>query len=250
MKSFIHTTGEIIHLLGSSLLSLRKKPFYFLQFNEQIVQIGYRSLSITIVIGLVAGLVMTLEFGHGLEKFGGVLYVPTVVSLSLVRELVPVFVSLLIAGRVGSGITAELGSMHVTQQIDALRALAVSPIKYLVVPRIFAGAITLPLLTVIGILSGLLGGLFISWFEFNLYPYFFFNKVIEALDLSDLFTGLFKTVFFSLIITLLACYKGMNTQKGTRGVGDASTWVVVYSSILILISDFFLTKLFIIFIHE
>ncbi len=242
LKQRFETIGKITDLFIQFTKSCFSKPFYLDRVFEQIVRLGIGSLSISLVIGIVTGMVMTLQFGYGLEKFGGTLYVPAIVSMSIMRELGPIFTSLLIAGRVGSGISAEIGAMNVTQQIDALRALGTSPIRVLVVPRVLATVISLPLLAMLSTFSGILGGLVIAQTEFNIPPGFYLNKVFSSLSYSDIFGSMFKCVFFALIITLLACYKGFHTKEGTKGVGNTTIWVVVNSSIIILISDFFLTK--------
>jgi phospholipid/cholesterol/gamma-HCH transport system permease protein len=242
IKQRFETIGKITELFIQFTNSCFSKPFYLDRVFEQVVRLGIGSLSISLVIGIVTGMVMTLQFGYGLEKFGGTLYVPAIVSMSIMRELGPIFTSLLIAGRVGSGISAEIGAMNVTQQIDALRALGTSPIRVLVVPRVLATVISLPLLAMLSTFSGILGGLVIAQTEFNIPPGFYLNKVFSSLSYSDIFGSMFKCVFFALIITLLACYKGFHTKEGTKGVGNTTIWVVVNSSIIILISDFFLTK--------
>jgi phospholipid/cholesterol/gamma-HCH transport system permease protein len=242
LKQRFETVGKITELFIQFTNSCFSKPFYLDRVFEQVVRLGIGSLSISLVIGIVTGMVMTLQFGYGLEKFGGTLYVPAIVSMSIMRELGPIFTSLLIAGRVGSGISAEIGAMNVTQQIDALRALGTSPIRVLVVPRVLATVISLPLLAMLSTFSGILGGLVIAQTEFNIPPGFYLNKVFSSLSYSDIFGSMFKCVFFALIITLLACYKGFHTKEGTKGVGNTTIWVVVNSSIIILISDFFLTK--------
>jgi phospholipid/cholesterol/gamma-HCH transport system permease protein len=221
------------------------KPFYGGRLLEQIINLGVGSLSITIVIGVVTGLVMTLQFGYGLQKFGGTLYVPAIVSLSIMRELAPIFTSLLVAGRIGSGITAEIGAMNVTQQVDAIRALGTNPMKVLVVPRVLAAVICLPLLSSLSVFMGILGGMLIASVEFNMTPGFYLNKVLSVVMLSDLFGGMVKCAFFGLVIAILACYRGFKTTEGTQGVGTAAKWVVVRTSMVILISDFFLTKILI-----
>jgi phospholipid/cholesterol/gamma-HCH transport system permease protein len=244
-KENLHIIGEITDLFKDFLHCSYTRPFYLGRIYEQIVQLGIGSLSITIVIGLVTGMVMTLQFGYGLEKFGGTLYVPAIVSLSLLRELAPIFTSLLIAGRIGSGISAEIGAMNVTQQIDAIRALGTSPIRVLVVPRILATVISLPLLATLSGFMGILGGLLIACTEFNMTVGFYINKVLSTIKFLDIFGSMFKCAFFGLVISLLACYRGFKTTEGTRGVGDAAIWVVVRTSIIILVSDFFLSKLLI-----
>lgn len=237
--------GELFELFFETVKCSLTKPFYFNRLNDQILHLGLGSLSITVVIGFIMGLVMTLQFGYGLAKFGGTLYVPAIVSLSLLRELAPIFTSLLIAGRIGSGMAAEIGAMNVTQQVDAIRALGTSPVRVLVVPRLLATIITLPLLATLAGFIGIMGGLLIAYWEFNMSPGFYINKVLTTLRIYDVFSGYIKCVFFSVVITIFACYRGFNTKDGTRGVGNATTWVVVRSSIIILISDFFLSKLLI-----
>ncbi len=237
--------GEIMVLTKNTFVCTFSRPFYWGRLFEQMVQLGIGSLSITIVIGVVTGLVMTLQFGYGLEKFGGTLYVPAIVSLSLMRELAPIFTSLLIAGRIGSGISAEIGAMNVTQQIDAIRALGTNPLRVLVVPRVLATVFTLPLLATLSAFMGIIGGLSIAYIEFNMSAGFYINKVLSTIKFTDVFGSMFKCAFFGLVIAILACYRGFQTNEGTRGVGAATTWVVVRTSIVILISDFFLSKLLI-----
>lgn len=242
LKGHLQLVGEVTHLFMDFVRCLFSRPFYLGRIYEQIVQLGIGSLSITLVIGIVTGMVMTLQFGYGLEKFGGTLYVPAIVSLSLLRELAPIFTSLLIAGRIGSGISAEIGAMNVTSQIDAIRALGTSPVRVLVVPRILASVISLPLLATLSGFMGILGGLVIAMTEFNMPVGFYINKVLSTIKFMDIFGSMFKCAFFGLIISLLACYRGFQTTEGTKGVGNATIWVVVRTSIIILISDFFLSK--------
>lgn len=244
-KEDMRVIGEVMVLVKDFFFCLFSPPFYWGRLFEQIIQLGIGSLSITIVIGVVTGLVMTLQFGYGLEKFGGTLYVPAIVSLSLMRELAPIFTSLLIAGRIGSGISAEIGAMNVTQQIDAIRALGTNPTRVLVVPRVLAAIISLPLLTTLSAFTGILGGLLIAYLEFNMPAGFYINKVLYTIRLSDVFGSMGKTAFFGFVIAILACYQGFQTTEGTRGVGAAAKWVVVRTSIVILISDFFLSKILI-----
>jgi phospholipid/cholesterol/gamma-HCH transport system permease protein len=218
-------------------------PYYFGLTAEQIVVIGVQSILLVAITGITSGAVMTLQFGYGLEKFGGKLYIPKVVGLSIIREMGPVFTSLMVAGRMGSGIAAEIGSMRVTQQIDAIRALGTSPIKRIVIPRMLAMLICLPLLTLFADMMGLFAGMLVG-LELGLGAHFFIEKTFEGLRFNDYWTGTLKTVFFGYFIVIIACYRGLNTEGGTRGVGDSTTWVVVYSSISIMVGDFFLTKLF------
>lgn len=241
--------GELHILFMRTLHCTFSRPFYWRRVNEQILDIGAGSLSITMVIGFTMGLVMTLQFGHGLAKFGGTLYVPAIVTLSILREMAPIFVSLLIAGRVGSGIAAEVGAMNVSQQIDAIRALGTNPIRVLVVPRFVAALISLPLLCILAGFLGIIGGMLIAYMEFDISPGFYINKVLSTTGFVDLFSGYIKCFFFASVITILACWRGFQTKEGTRGVGEAATWVVVRSSIVILVSDFFLSKLLILLLE-
>lgn len=237
--------GELCALFAQTVHCCLTRPFYWNRVNEQIVELGLGSLSITMVIGFTMGLVMTLQFGYGLAKFGGTLYVPAIVTLSILREMAPIFVSLLIAGRIGSGMAAEIGAMNVTQQIDAIRALGTNPIRVLVVPRFVASVVSLPLLCILAGFLGIIGGMIIAWMEFQISPGFYVNKVLSTTGLIDLFSGYVKCIFFASVISILACWRGFQTKEGTRGVGEAATWVVVRSSIVILISDFFLSKILI-----
>ena len=243
IKKNLLLVGEITQLFKEFIHCLYTRPFYFGRLYEQIIHLGMGSISITLVIGLVTGMVMTLQFGYGLEKFGGTLYVPAIVSLSIVRELAPIFTSLLVAGRIGSGISAEIGAMNVTQQIDAIRALGTSPVRVLVVPRVLATIISLPLLGTLSAFMGIVGGLIIAYTEFSMPVGFYINKILTNVQVMDIVGSMFKCAFFGLVISLLACYRGFQTTEGTKGVGDAAIWVVVRTSTIILISDFFLTKI-------
>jgi phospholipid/cholesterol/gamma-HCH transport system permease protein len=244
IKKFFIFVGEMFSLFIEVIKCTFTSPFYFGRLVEQINHLGFGSTSITIVIGLTMGLVMTLNFGYGLAKFGGTLYVPAVVSLSLAREMAPLFTSLLVAGRVGSGIAAEIGSMNVTQQIDAIRALGTSPVRVLVVPRFWAMVISLPLLSALSFAIGIIGGMIVCKNEFDIPNGFYFYKVFSTVKFHDYASGLIKSAVFGAIITLFASYKGLHTKNGTKGVGLSTTWVVVTASILILITDFFISKIF------
>ncbi len=239
--------GGIWKLIENIFKDTFKGKFYWKLLSEQIYIIGWRSLPLIIITAVSIGMVMSLQFGLGLEKFGGKLYVPKLVALTIIREMGPVFTALMIAARVGAGIASEIGSMTVTQQIDALRALGTSPIKIIVIPRVLACLICLPLLVALANLVGNAGGLFIGSSELNLDPHFYYQKVITTITFKDYFSGIFKTVFFSLFISIPSCYYGLNVKSGTKEVGQATTRAVVMASILILVGDFFLSKLFWIF---
>jgi phospholipid/cholesterol/gamma-HCH transport system permease protein len=240
----LSSLGGIAMLIKQTFREMFTPPFYFGLTAEQIVVIGMQSLLLVAITGITSGAVMTQQFGYGLEKFGGKLYIPKVVGLSIVREMGPVFTSLMVAGRMGSGMAAEIGSMKVTQQIDAIRALGTSPIKRIVIPRLLAMLICLPLLTLLADLMGVFSGMLVGM-EIGLDRHFFVEKMFEGLTFNDFWTGTTKTLFFGFFIAIIGCYRGLNTEGGTRGVGNSTTWVVVASSIAIMIGDFFLTKLFI-----
>lgn len=244
MESF-QFAGGVFGLGVDCIKELMRPPFYFYLTVEQMFIIGVRSFLLVAVTALATGSVMALQFGYGLQKFGGQLYVPKLLALAFVREMGPVFTSLLVAARIGSGITAEVGSMNVTQQIDAIRALGTSPIKKIVIPRLLATLVMLPLLGLMANFIGIFGGMLVTVKELGQTSDFFFTKAVEALTLPDLILGLSKTVVFAVFIVLTACYRGMKTTGGTKGVGDSTTWVVVMTNIFIMIADFFLTKIFI-----
>nr|BFD60887.1 ABC transporter permease [Bdellovibrio sp. CKG001]BFD64301.1 ABC transporter permease [Bdellovibrio sp. HM001]BFD68492.1 ABC transporter permease [Bdellovibrio sp. HAGR004] len=242
---------EVFHFIGGvGLLSrdvLRETihgRIYFKLIAEQIYQIGMRSLPLIVITAVSIGMVMSLQFGLGLEKFGGKLYVPKLLAVTILREMGPVFTSLMLAARVGAGIASEIGSMVVTQQIDAIRALGTSPIKKIVIPRVLACLITLPILVSIANLVGNLGGLIVGATELNLDPNFYLLKVMTTSSIQDYLSGFAKTFFFALFIAIPSCYFGLNVKAGTKEVGIATTKAVVVSSILIVVGDFFLSKLF------
>ena len=226
-----------------------QRPFYLKLIIEQVFYIGTQSFLLVAVTALATGSVMALQFGYGLARFGGKLYVPRIVALAILREMGPVFTSLLVAGRIGSGIASEVASMKVTQQIDAIRALGTSPVKRIVIPRLVASLIALPILTLFADYIGLFGAMMVAWRDLNINTEYFISKSIETLRMYDLFTGMAKTAVFAFFISITACWKGLNTEGGTQGVGNTTTWVVVTSSIFIMISDFFLTKLFILTVY-
>jgi len=247
LMEFLEFLGGSANLLYASILALFRRPFYFRLLVEQCFVLGVKSSSIVFITAMSTGMVMSLQFGFGLERFGGKLYVPKVVGLSIMRELGPVLSCLMIAARVGAGIAAELGSMNVTQQIDAIRALGTDPLKRLVIPRLLALLIMTPLLTVFADLVGIFGGMFISNAELFIHPDFYYHEAILSLKTSDFLVGIMKTAFFGLLIALTGCYYGLKTEGGTQGVGQATTKSVVTSSLLIVVSDFVMTKLFWIF---
>ncbi len=221
-------------------------PFHFRLVVEQVYSLGVKSILLVAVTALATGSVMALQFGYGLERFGGKLYVPILVTLAVLREMGPVFTSLLLAGRIGSGIASEVSSMQITQQIDAIRALGTSPVKRIVIPRLMASLIALPILTIFADFIAMFGAMMVCSVELNINMEYFISKSLQSATMTDLLTGAAKTIVFAFFIAIVACYKGLHTDRGTQGVGNTTTWVVVASSIFIMVSDFFLTKLFLI----
>ena len=238
----IHLHG-IAELLGRAILFTFTRPYYFRDTIEQMYDIGVRSLIIVVMTTAFTGLVLALQSGYELAIYGAKMYVGTLLSVSLVRELGPVLVSLVVAGRVGAGIAAELGSMAVTEQIDAMRALGTNPIKKLVTTRLFALMIMLPFLTILGDMVGILGGLLIATTELGISSSFYWTTVIRSLMFQDFILGTVKPFVFAIAIALVSCYLGIKATGGTKGVGEATTRAVVYSSILIFVLNFFITNL-------
>jgi phospholipid/cholesterol/gamma-HCH transport system permease protein len=210
----------------------------------QMEQIGVRSLGVAGITTVFTGMVLAFQTAFSLPALGVKYYLGAVVSKSLVRELGPVLTALIVGGRIGAGMTAELGTMKVTEQIDALRAMAVDPVKKLVVPKLVATLIMLPALTILGDALGILGGLLVAVLQLDLAPGFYLNDVFDSLTLADVASGIGKTFFFAYFIAIIGCYNGLNSEGGADGVGRATTNTVVLSSILILVSDTILTKLF------
>lgn len=221
-----------------------KKPYYWGLLSEQIFQIGVKSFPLVFVTSVTIGMVMSLQFGFGLEKFGGKPYVPRLVASTIFREIGPMFTSLMLAARVGAGMASEIGSMVVTQQIDAIRALGTSPIKKIVLPRILACLIIVPLLVVFANILGNLGGWIVGTSELGIDAQFYYRRVLDTATLKDYLAGIAKTFFFALFIAVPSCYYGLTVRNGTQEVGMATRKAVVTASLLILIGDFFLGKVF------
>lgn len=241
---FLGGLGLLARACVSEMFKVRPE---FSLFVEQVYQIGLRSVPLILITAISTGMVMTLQFGIGLEKFGGGPYVPHMVALSIFREMGPIFSTLMIAARVGAGIASEVGSMVVTQQVDAMRALGTSPIQKIVIPRVLAMMISVPILAVFANIVGIFGALLVGKLELHLDLNFFMQKAVRTMEAADFFTGWGKTFVFAFIIAIVSCYYGLNVKEGTKEVGIATTRSVVTSSILVLVGDFFLTKLFWIF---
>ena len=242
--SFLYFLGGLANLSAQCIYLTLTPPFEKDRFVEQMKKAGYDSLPIVSLVALFIGFIFALQTAIFMQRIGSELYIASLVALSVVRELGPVITALVVAGRVGASITAELGSMQVTEQIDALETLATNPIKYLVVPRFMALAITLPLLTLYADIIGIAGSYMICVYRLGISSSMYLNVTFDALLFKDLFTGLFKTVFFGMIIALVSCYQGFNVEGGAEGVGQATTRSVVVSFIMIIVADCFFTAMF------
>jgi phospholipid/cholesterol/gamma-HCH transport system permease protein len=243
-SAIVDYVGGLAELIGEAILDCFSRPFYGTEVMRQMDELGVKSVAITGITALFTGMVLALQTAYSLEAFGGKMFVGRVVSLSLVRELGPVLTALMVGGRVGSGITAEIGSMTVSEQVDALRAMAISPSRRLVVPRVVAVVVMMPVLTAIADALGILGGLAIAVLELRMTFQDYFTSILQQLSISDISSGLAKTLFFGFEIAAIGCYNGLQVEGGAAAVGRATTRTVVLASISILISDFFLTKLF------
>ena len=242
--SVIVFAGGAFVLLTQTLLAIAMPPFRARQTFEQMVKIGVDSLPIATLTSFFIGVVIAFQSAYQMHKVNAEMYIPSLVAISITREIGPVLTALVVAGRVGASIAAELGSMKVTEQIDALETLAAPPVKYLVAPRFLALFTMLPLLTVYADAIGIIGGYVVSVYKLGLTPALYVKMTFQPLALKDIFTGLFKTVIFATIICITACYEGMRVEGGAEGVGSATTRTVVTSFILIIASDAIFTVIF------
>jgi phospholipid/cholesterol/gamma-HCH transport system permease protein len=235
--------GMIAQMTVGTVRSLFKRPFEGRAIIAQLESLGVRSMGIVVVTSIFIGMVMAVQFAFGLRKFGGMEYTGRVVGLSFARELAPTLTAVIVGGRIGAGMAAEVGSMAVTEQIDALRALGADPYKKLVLPRLIAAVIVMPVLAGFALVLGFSGAMLITDFQFNIPSTFFYRSALGTVTMRDLLSGMYKTPFFGAIIALVGCHFGLTTTGGTAGVGNSTTRTVVVISITILIADFFLTKL-------
>jgi phospholipid/cholesterol/gamma-HCH transport system permease protein len=241
---FLEEAGRVMVLLGKTLAFSVRPPFDFRAFLHQIEEVGVRSIPVILITGTFTGMVLALQSYTGFKRFNAEAFVGTVVALSMTRELGPVLSGLMVSGRVGSAMAAELGTMQVTEQIDALYTLATNPIKYLIVPRFLASLIVMPILAVFADVVGILGGYLVAVNLLGSNPTIYLSRTFDFLDLEDIYIGLFKAGVFGMIIAIIGCYEGFNTRGGAEGVGKATTRAVVMSSLLILIATYFITALF------
>ena len=242
--NFFHQLGEFNLLIYKTFISFFKKPFPAKSLFQQMVRIGWDSLPVIIFTALATGAILALQTGYALMTRikGTETYVGGIVALILTRELGPVLCAIMVAGRAGSGITAEIGTMKVTEQLDALTTLSANPIHYLVVPRVLAGIIMLPILTLITDIVGILGGMFVAINEIGLNQANYVNMTLQFLTMADVYNGLIKSVVFGIIITTIASYEGFKTMGGAEGVGRATTRSVVTICMAILFFDYIVTS--------
>ena len=233
--------GSVLILLLNTIKQFFRPPFDLRNIFKQMLEIGIRSLPVVLITAIFTGMVFALQTYTGFKRFGAESVVGTVVALSMTRELGPVLTGLIVAGRAGAAMAAELGTMRVTEQIDALETLATNPIKYLIVPRFIAGICMLPALAVIADIVGIVGGYLITVGLFDTSSVVYWKRTWDYLQMSDIYNGLLKAGFFGASISLISCYKGFFTKGGAEGVGKATTGAVVLSSMTILISDYFLS---------
>lgn len=244
-RRFIHLfeqTGLWFDALWRTFAWMFRRPFDIGEWFRQMVRVGVDSIPVVILTTMFTGMVLALQTYLGFQRVHAEQFVASVVSLAMLRELSPVLVGLMVTGRVGSSMAAEIGTMRVTEQIDALKALATEPIQYLFVPRVVAGIVMLPFLVVIGDALGIYGGYLVAVKLLHTNPVAYKQNTFEFLSLNDLWSGLIKAAFFGLILTLTGCVRGYYTTGGAEGVGRATTYAVVSASLIILLTDFFLTK--------
>lgn len=235
--------GRMVLLLIEALGSLFRPPWRWRLLFKQMEFIGVNSVFVVALTSLFTGMVLALQTYYAFRMFSAETLVGATVALSMARELGPVITALMVTGRAGSAIAAEIGTMRVTEQVDALSVMAINPIQYLVLPRIVAGVIMVPLLTALSVFIGVVGGYLVGVKLLGIHGGIFLNKIYEFVELSDIYNGLVKATCFGLILTLVGCYKGFYTSGGAEGVGQATTQAVVLASVLILTFDYMLTAL-------
>ena len=242
--AFLAATGRLVLFAGLALATLFTPPIYLRAILREMVNIGYFSLPVVGLTAIFTGMVLALQSYTGFSRFAAEGAVATVVVLSVTRELGPVISGLMVAGRVGAAMAAEIGTMRVTDQIDALTTLSADPLRYLVVPRLVAGVITLPMLVLVADIIGVFGGYLIGVYKLNFNPQAYLIGTREHLETSDVVSGLVKAAVFGFIVALMGCYHGYYSRGGAQGVGRATTYAVVSASILILVVDYLITAAF------
>jgi phospholipid/cholesterol/gamma-HCH transport system permease protein len=236
-------TGVWFRMLGRTVVWMFRRPFEGREWLRQMVRVGTDSIPVVVLTSMFTGMVLALQTYIGFRRVHAENFVGSVVALAMLRELSPVLVGLMVTGRVGSSMAAEIGTMRVTEQLDALKALATEPIQYLFVPRVIAGIAMLPLLTILGDALGIYGGYLVSVKLMDANPVIYQANSYQFLSMNDIWSGVIKSAFFGLILTLTGCVRGYYTTGGAEGVGRSTTRAVVEASLIILLADFFLTKL-------
>ncbi len=238
------TIGRIVIFAGAGVSHCIRPPFYWRSLGRQLVEIGYYSLPVVGLTAIFTGMVLALQSYTGFSRFSAEGAVANVVVISITRELGPVLAGLMVAGRIGASMAAEIGTMRVTEQIDALTTLSTNPMKYMVAPRLLAGVMMLPLLVIIADIIGVFGGYLVAVYKLGFNPANYLQNTWDAMQAQDVVSGLVKASVFGFIITLMGCYHGYTSRGGAQGVGAATTNAVVSSAILILCFDYILTELF------
>jgi phospholipid/cholesterol/gamma-HCH transport system permease protein len=241
---FLSTVGRLARFAIRSTRHCFLPPFYLRQIGKQLLEIGYFSLPVVGLTSLFTGMVLALQSHTGFSRFDAESAIPTVVALSITRELGPVMAGLMVAGRIGAAIAAEMGTMRVTEQIDALTTLSTNPYKYLIAPRLIAATLVLPLLVLIGDIIGIFGGFLVCVYDLKFNAANYISQSWQYLEHRDVTSGLWKSAVFGYIIAMMGCYHGFNSKGGAQGVGKATTNAVVSASILILITDYLMAGLF------
>lgn len=241
---FLGAVGHLAVFVYQSLKAVVVPPYYPRHIGRQFIDIGYYSLPVVGMTALFTGMVLALQSYSGFARFNAEGAVATVVVLSITRELAPVLAGLMVAGRIGASMAAEIGTMKVTEQIDALTTLSTNPFQYLIAPRLLAGTLMLPLLVLVADIIGVFGGFLVGVYKLNFNPASYVKQTWDFLETMDVVSGLTKAAVFGFIVALMGCYHGYNSGRGAQGVGRATTNAVVASSILILIFNYFLTQAF------
>jgi phospholipid/cholesterol/gamma-HCH transport system permease protein len=242
--SFLTTVGDLTLFAGRAIVQGLSGPFYPRAILRQMVDIGYYSLPVVGLTAIFTGMVLALQSYTGFSRFEAESAVATIVVLSMTRELGPVLAGLMVAGRVGASMAAEIGTMRVTEQIDALTTLSTDPFKYLVWPRLIAGLLMLPVLVVVADIIGVFGGYIVGIYKLGFSPYEYINNTFEFLETEDVVSGLVKAAVFGFLVALMGCYQGYHSEGGAQGVGAATTKAVVSASILILTANYVVTEMF------
>jgi phospholipid/cholesterol/gamma-HCH transport system permease protein len=241
---FLAAAGRIMLFAVAALGSLLRPPWYPRMILRQMIDIGYYSLPVVGLTAIFTGMVLALQTYTGFSRFAAESAIPNVVVLSMTRELGPVIAGLMVAGRIGAAIAAEIGTMRVTDQIDALTTLSTNPYKYLVAPRLVAGTLMLPLLVLVADVIGVFGGFLVTSYKLDFNPSTYIQRTADFLETMDVVAGLAKAAVFGLLVTLMGCFHGYTSRGGAQGVGAATTYAVVSGSILILVFDYVLTEAF------